>query len=239
MTDQRKSQSPDIRLRNPLSPTPAAGGGLTTIPYIPTARIKVSGSFEEYWSGRGKNLRHSMKRQRNRLKRENITTRLESVTDPEAVAAAVRDYAAMEQAGWKGKADTAVGAEDRQGRFYTAMLQNFCARGKGVIYRYWYNDRLVASDLCIHHDGVLIILKTTYDEAEKSTSPAQLMRHEVYEQIFNGNEIHTIEFYGRAKDWHKKLTEDLREMYHINYYRWPFIESLHRWRQGGEAKDAA
>ncbi len=217
-----------------FTPEPAVEDEVYTIPYIPTARMSVSGSFEDYWKSRGKNLRHSMKRQRNRLARENISTRLEMVTD--SVASAVRDYATIEKAGWKGAAGTAVGTADRQGRFYSAMLQNFCDSGQGLIYRYWYNDRLVATDLCIQHNGVVIILKTTYDEREKTTSPAQLMRQEVYEQLFDSGKIHAIEFYGRAMDWHKKLTDDIRQMYHINYYRWPVIETLHRWRRGASKK---
>lgn len=219
-----------------LSPRPVEGGSIRTLDYIPTARMHISGSFKDYWSSRSKNLRHSMKRQRNRLAREETETRLELKTAPEDVAAAVADYARLESAGWKGQAGTAVEENDRQSRFYTAMLENFCRREKGLILRYWYNDRLVATDFCIHHDGVVIILKTTYDENERTTSPAQLMRQEAFEMFFDEGKIHTVEFYGRMMDWHTKLTDDSRTMYHTNFYRWPGLAALHSFDQNRKLK---
>ena len=199
---------------------------------IPTARIEVAGSFEDYWRQRGKNLRHTVKRQRNKLARAGIATRFEILTEPGAMAGAVRDYGAMESAGWKGEAGSAVHGDNRLGRFYTRVLENFAEHGAAEIWRYWYDDRLMATDLCIHHAGTVIILKTTYDESERATSPAHLMRHQALGDIFDNQRFRRIEFYGRVKDWHTKLTDDVRTMFHVNRYRWPILAKLHGAKPG-------
>ena len=195
--------------------------------YIPTARIEVEGPFDDYWRQRGKNLRHTVKRQRNKLAKAGIETRFEILTEPGTMAGAVGDYGAMESAGWKGEAGSAVHGDNHLGRFYTRVLEDFAEHGAAEVWRYWYDDRLMATDLCIHHAGTLIILKTTYDETERATSPAHLMRHEALSGIFESKRFGSIEFYGRVKDWHTKLTDDIRTMFHVNRYRWPILANMH------------
>ena len=93
------------------------------------------------------------------------------------VPAAIADYGRLESAGWKSDTGTAVHPDNAQGRFYTALLADFITAGRGAIYRYWYGDTVVAMDLCIEGAEEMIILKTTYDESIRDTSPAFLMRH--------------------------------------------------------------
>ena len=208
-------------------PRPAPGARLRTADYIETARITVEGSFEDYWKLRSKNLRHNTKRQTNRLKRDNVTVRFEILSAPEDMGRAVADYSALEQSGWKADIDTAVRAEDAQGRFYEAMLKGFGALGQAAVYRYFYDDTLVASDICIERDGCMIVLKTAHDHSQKNTSPAQLMRYKIFRRAFESGKIQRIEFYGPVMDWHTRWTEEVRTIYHVNYYRWPWLAALH------------
>ncbi|MFQ5535280.1 MAG: GNAT family N-acetyltransferase [Sphingomonadales bacterium] len=214
-------QDPDLSAR------PKDGGSLRTFDYIETARITLPNSFDTYWAARGKNLRHTMKRQRNLLAREGIESRLEIVTAENRMAAAVKDYGALESRSWKADEGGAIHASNLQGRFYTALMQAFSRHNRAAVYRYWYDDRLVASDLCIHDDRVFIILKTTYDGAEKKTSPAHLMRQESFRKILADRRFKTIEFYGRAMDWHHKWSDEIRRMHHVNCYRWPVLAVIH------------
>ena len=210
-----------------ILPRPENAARLRTLDYIRTAWIPIAGKFEDYWSARGKNLRHNINRQRNRLARDGKTTRLEILTGADEMARAVEDYSRLETSGWKGEAASAVQVDDAQGRYYRKMLEAFCETSESIVYRYFFNDKLVASDICLRRNGVLIILKTAYDESEHSTSPAQLMRHEAFRDIFDSGEFERIEFYGPVKDWHTKWTDDSRVMYHVNYYRWPVLNKLH------------
>ena len=114
-----------------LVPRPEECSVLSTLDYIVTARIEMRGmDYSEYWRQRGKNLRHNIKRQNNRLARDKIQTRLDVVTDKAQLAEAVRDYALLESGGWKGGIGTAVTPDGAQARFYRTMLEAFAENGK-------------------------------------------------------------------------------------------------------------
>jgi CelD/BcsL family acetyltransferase involved in cellulose biosynthesis len=206
----------------------ARPAALRTLDYINTARITLAGSFDDYWAARGKNLRNNLKKQRTRLAREGVALRLDVSRDAADMAAAVADYGRLESAGWKAGGGTAVGADNAQGRFYRAMLEGFCQRGAGSVYRYWFNDQLVAMDLCIEDAEQIIVLKTTYDESVASgLSPTLLMREEAVRRLFDEGKFARLEFYGKVMEWHTRWTDEVRTMYHVNYYRWPALGRLH------------
>ncbi len=216
-------QDPDLVSR------PGEKPELKTLDYIDTARITVEGSFDQYWQSRGKNLRHNMKKQRNNLEKLEIETRLELIIEPGRVAEAIADYGRIESASWKAEGGTAIHPDNDQGRFYRTMLEAFCSQGAGRIYRYWYNDKIAAMDLCIEGNGSIIILKTTYDESvSNGTSPAFLMRQDSFRQIFDEGRLKRIEFYGKLMEWHTKWSEEVRTMYHVNCFRWSFLPRLRR-----------
>ena len=214
-------QDPDILARPGSQPL------LRTLDYIDTARITVDMDFDDYWAARGKNLRHNMKRQRNRLGREDVHLQLEVLTGPEEMRAGVKSYGDLESLGWKTEKGTAVHIDNAQGRFYAALLEDYAATGNARIYRYHYNDTLAAVDLCVWNESAFVILKTTYDETMKTSSPALLMRREYFPPIFDKREVGRIEFYGKVMDWHTKWSDEIRTLYHINAYRSATVAKLH------------
>lgn len=225
-----------------LEPRPPERDTTATIDYITTARVQIAGSFDDYWAARGKNLRSNTKRQRSRLEKEGIALRLETVTDAAEIAEAIADYGRLESSGWKGSAGTAIHPDNAQGRFYRALLEECCRRGRGRVYRYRYGDAVVAVDLCILSENAdaIIILKTTYDESIRDSSPASLLRYEYFRDLFDVAKIRRIEFYGKVMEWHTRLTDDTRTLYHANFYRWPAVGALHRMlgRRRPEAESA-
>ena len=158
-----------------------------------------------------------MRRQNNKLNRDNISVRTECINNPDNVASAISDYGNLESAGWKAQGGTAIHKDNDQGKFYIKLLTDYCQTGVGRIYKCYYNDKLVAVDLCITGFGKIIILKTTYDETIKATSPANIMRLSYMPELFDNPDIENIEFYGKVMEWHRKWSSDIREMYHINY----------------------
>lgn len=60
-----------------------------------------------------------------------------------------------------------------------------------------------------HRGGVLVILKTTYNESIKSLSPAFLMREEAFRALFDERKVHRIEFFGKLIESHTCWTEDV------------------------------
>jgi hypothetical protein len=209
---------------------PSESSHLSILDYIVTARVSFPSSFADYLQGRSKNFRHNITRQRNRLKRDNIGTRLELVTAPADMAKAVDDYSQLECASWKGEINSAVRMDEPQGRFYVRLMTNFATLGEGLVYRYFFGNRLVASDLCLRRDNTLIILKTACDETYQGLSTAHLMRIDAFTELVDRQGIRTVEFYGPLKEWHTRLTDDTRQMYHVNYYRWTIVKALHQWR---------
>lgn len=194
--------------------------------YIRTARLPVAGTFAEYWKGRGTNLRHSLARRRRRLVENGYTLELVVHRNPQSVAACVREYGRLESRGWKGKDGTAVAEDNSQGRFYREVLEAFCATGEAAIYQLLLNGEVAACDLCLRRGGMLVVLKTTYDERFATFSPALLMRQEIMQRIFAENVIRSVEFYGRVMDWHTRWADDIRTMYHVTCFRHPWVAQL-------------
>jgi CelD/BcsL family acetyltransferase involved in cellulose biosynthesis len=207
-----------------LLPRPESQGKLVTLDYIQTARVTIKSSFEDYWAERGKNLRQNLKRQRNRLERENTQIELRVIQSADQIEQAIVDYGKLESAGWKNAGGTAIHIDNEQGKFYRDMLINFCQHQNARVFQYLYDGQLVATDLCIKDDHSLIILKTTYDETITTSSPAMLMRQDAFETIFNERWVDKIEFYGKVMDWHTKWSDEIRMLYHINRYLFTFMK---------------
>ena len=195
--------------------------------YINTAWLDIEGNFEEYWAARGKNLRQNMRKQRNKLAAEGVATTLRVWREPQDMAPAVARYGALESAGWKSAEGTAIHPDNQQGLFYVRLLENAARRGEAVVYEYLFNERTAAINLCMLRRGMLVVLKTTYDESiPKTLSPAFLLREDELRHIFSGSEIQRIEYFGRRMDWHTKLTDNQRTLYHLTTYRWPWLKRV-------------
>ncbi len=221
-----------------LQQRPEDSARVRTQDYIATAWVDIDSSFDTYWEARGKNLKQNTRKQHNKLQAEGVETRIECITSPELVAAAIEDYGQLESAGWKGADGTAISPDNDQGRFYRTMLENYCTQGRGRIYRYWFGDKVVAMDLCIHDDAVLVILKTAYDESYKSVSPSTLMRHDQFQQLFAERRFRRIEFFGKVMEWHTRWTSQSRTIYHATAYRWTWLKELHARRAVANAIQA-
>jgi hypothetical protein len=241
------SQLPGLRLALGLtqldpwvSPRPSDDPRTTTLDYISTAWVDIETSFDRYWEERGKNLRANLRKQRNRLADQGVKVVFDTVTTPAEVPSALSDYGRLESAGWKAQTGTAVAAENAQGRFYETMLQNFCALGRGSIWRLRFDEKVVAMDLCIESGDTLVVLKTAFDPAFHQASPAFLLRQDAFRQLFDAGRIRRIEFYGRVMEWHTRWTDRSRVLYHANFYRWSAIPRLReRLRRLGSHRPAA
>jgi hypothetical protein len=205
---------------------PAESSSLATLDYIETAGVTVTGTFESYWRERSRSFKQNLRTQRNRLTRESIVTRLEAVRDGAAIGAAIDAYGVLESKGWKRDEGTALHPDNVQGRLYRSWFEYLSETGGATVYRYYFNDRLVATDLWVHRNETLVLLKTTYDETEKATSPTMLMRQEIFESVFNEGRFRKIEFYGRVVDWQPRWTSEMRRMYHVTRFRWPWLKTL-------------
>ncbi len=200
--------------------------GLERLDYIQTARITMAGDFEAYWKQRGSNLRHNLARRRRRLAEKNLVGELVARRAPGEVADAIREYGRLESAGWKAKDGTAVSLDNEQGRFYRDVFEYFSDHGEAVIYQFVVDQKVVASDLCLMRNGMMVVLKTAYDESFNEYSPALMMREDIMKQLFAENQVRVVEFYGRVMEWHTRWTDEARTLYHVNCLRHLWVASL-------------
>jgi hypothetical protein len=217
-------QDPDFTVFKPLNHCT----GVEILEYVQTARLSLQGTFEEYWQSRSKNLRHNLDRQRRLLAKQGMKLELMTTRGASRVAQCLQEYGRLEGAGWKAEQKTAITADNSQGAFYRHILENFCSQGEGVIYQLLLNDKTIACDLCLERNGMLVVLKTTYDESLNGISPALLMRQDIIQELFSEKKIKVVEFYGRVLDWHTKWTKEIRNMYHINFFRHSWIYKARR-----------
>jgi hypothetical protein len=213
------------------APLDQSQGAFDRLEYIPTARITLAGTFEEYWQKRGTNLRHNVKRRRKRAMECGLDPQLVSRRAPEEVADAIREYGRLESSGWKGQDGTAVAIDNSQGRFYRDLFERFCASKEAVIYQFSLGGKVAASDLCLIRNGMMVILKTAYDETLSQFSPALLMHEDIIRELYAEARVKVIEFYGRVMEWHTRWTEETRTMYHINFFRYGWVRSLKKFRR--------
>lgn len=218
--EPRPQEEPDTRLSD----------------YIDTGWVDIEGEFADYWAARGKNLRQNMRKQRSKLAAEGIETTMRVLRDRDEMAKAIADYGVLESAGWKAQEGTAIHPDNTQGRFYRDLLEQACVRGEGVVYEYLFGDKVVAVNLCLQRDGVLIVLKTTYDESIQVFSPASLLRESELIDIFREKSVRRIEYYGRLMEWHTRLTENKRALYHLTIYRGAWVKGLATKRQAKATK---
>ena len=194
--------------------------------YIDTGWIDIDGTFDEYWNARGKNLRQNMRKQRAKLLADGVKLTMQVLRNHADMAPALARYGSLESSGWKAQTGTAIHPDNAQGRFYRELLENASLRGEAVAYQYLFDDRVVAMNLCLMRKDKLIVLKTTYDESIKSFSPAFLLREDELQDIYREGRIKHVEYFGRLMEWHTKLTEKKRNIYHLTVYRWPLVKML-------------
>jgi len=215
------SQQDPALYPRPMSPA-------QTLDYVPTARLMIEGSFEDYWAARGKNLRHNTKRQHAKLAAAGTQAALQCLMGEDEVAPSITDYSALEGAGWKAQQGTALSADNPQGQFYREALNHMAQSRQTRIYRYTLDEQVVAMDLCLTQGEVMVILKTACRDDLQGLSPAVLMHRDIFASLFDEGTIKRVEFYGRVMEWHTRWTEDTRMLYHANFYPWRWLSA---WRQ--------
>lgn len=196
--------------------------------YIPTAWLEVAGSFDEYWAGRGKNLRQNLRKQRAKLAAEGLVVELLLWRDAAEIAPALDRYGMLESSGWKAGQGTAIHPDNAQGRFYRRLLEQAALRNETLITEYRFGGRTVAMNLGLLRNGTWVVLKTAYDESTaKSLSPASLLREAELQHFFDADPaVARIEYYGRVMEWHTRLTEHQRTLYHLTCYRWAWLKQV-------------
>ena len=208
------------------------------VDYIDTGRLRLEGTFESYWQGRSKNLTHNLTRQRKRVAEAGRSLRLRVLEDPAMADEAITTYGRLEGSGWKAEAGTAVSMDNAQGLFYRDVMRTFMARGEGAVYQLELDGQVIASDLCLMRGDTMVILKTAYDASVEKLSAGLLLHQDIFEHAYTQGRVRVVEFYGRAREWHHKWTDEFRQMYHVNLYRNGWVAAALRMARRGRRPEA-
>lgn len=187
-----------------------------------TINIDTSGKYNDYWQDRSKSLRKNHNRNLRKLSDDNLTFSLKKIIDSESQKTAVKDYGKLELSGWKGREGTAVGVDDTQNDFYGELLFEFAKTNQSEIYKYFLNGELVASRLCIKSSGMIIILKTGFDESYSDYAPGKMLLNEVIVDQFNSG-VGVLEFYTNASVDQLSWATSSRIIRHISLYKYNIL----------------
>ncbi|WP_137938911.1 GNAT family N-acetyltransferase [Chitinivorax sp. B] len=190
-----------------------------------TMAITLHGNFEQYWQARPKKLRSNIKRYLHRIDGTGETISLRIHSMPAAMQTSLNCYSDLESKGWKGQAGTAITSGSQQWRFYLDVMQNNAERGEALVYELLLGNRVVASRLAICANGMLIMLKTTYDEQLKDLAVGRILLYTLLEHEFQQGRFQRIEFYTNATADQLEWATETRQIDHVTLYRSPLYAS--------------
>lgn len=200
-------------------------------PYIITGRLDVAQDFELFFASLGKNMRQNYNKVINRCTRQHIELEAQCLSSSENISEAIALFGQFESNGWKGQSGTAVNINNDQGKFYQQLLQQYAKHDQAEIWRYQVDQQTVAIDLCIKSADILIILKTAYNEEFKKLSPALQLKFEILKHHAadtSAKRLKSVEFFGKAMEWHKRFNAVLRPITHLTFFSQPLWRSLYR-----------
>lgn len=195
------------------------GKPVKSVPHALTMNVSLKGGFEDYWAQRPRKLIQNMRRYLRRLQSEAGTDRLDVITEPELITAAVARYAALESSGWKGREGTAVSADNPQGSFYAEVMRGFAERGEALVYELWLGDSLIASRMLLLNGGMAVMLKTAFDEKFERFAPGRILLLRTLEDLFQRAPGCVVEFYTNADADLLAWSTSQRWINHISIYR--------------------
>ena len=184
-----------------------------------TMSIDLSGTFDDYWGQRSRNLRDNMKRKFKKPKKANLVVDMRVVTDPDEMREAVKSYGDLESAGWKAQQNTNVHIDNTQGQFYYEVLRNFAEKNQAAVYELYLNDQLGASKLTIANSDMIINLKKAYNESLSEYSPGRLLDYLQLTREFERKRFKVMEFYTNATRDQLSWSTDSRDITHYTLFR--------------------
>jgi CelD/BcsL family acetyltransferase involved in cellulose biosynthesis len=94
---------------------------------------------------------------------------------PGEMTLAIDGFVALERAGWKGKAGTALAQDSAAERYVRAVLCAMAATGDAFVLRLMRADAIVAAALLVKAEGEVVFWKTAYDETLSRHSPGVVL----------------------------------------------------------------
>jgi CelD/BcsL family acetyltransferase involved in cellulose biosynthesis len=191
----------------------AKGGLDVAVPQYRSPIADTTGDFGAYRAERRARWKETERRTR-RAARER-EARFSLLQDPGESMALLEAGLALEATGWKGRAGTAMLSSRESAGFYRDLARSAARRGELRFSALWFAGTLVAFDYSFVRHGRYLLLKTAFDESERSLSPGLVLRRAVIEACFAADELEAHEFLGPDMAWKRLFSTGARE--HVGY----------------------
>ena len=172
--------------------------------------VTLDGDWDGFMKRLTSKRRSNLRRLRRKLEeRGRLEFELSDGTD--RLDALLAEGFEVERSGWKGREGTAIASEPATRRFYEEVARWAVARGALRLAFLRLAGRAVAFDFCVEEGGVHYLLKTGFDEAERSLAPGVILREEMLRRAFSEG-LESYEFLGDQVDWKREWTEATHEL---------------------------
>jgi CelD/BcsL family acetyltransferase involved in cellulose biosynthesis len=125
---------------------------------------------------------------------------------------------ALEAAGWKGTAGTAIVSAAETARFYRSVAGAYQRLGELFLSTITLDGELAAFDLCLFHANRLWTLKGSYNEAYRHLSPGMVLLLWEIERSFELG-LEAVELLGGSEDYKLAFATSEREHRRFRAYR--------------------
>jgi CelD/BcsL family acetyltransferase involved in cellulose biosynthesis len=118
--------------------------------------------------------RKKLRQHRRRLEEKGALESRISVA-PAEVVQAFEEFLGLENAGWKGRAGTALLCNDAEATLVRAMVSALAGRGDAWVHALRQNSKVVAAQIVLRAGDAAFTWKTAYDETLADYSPGMLL----------------------------------------------------------------
>ena len=153
---------------------PARWGWRTQLGHVKTCDEVACDAWDAFAARLSANFRSNLNKAKNKLAKER-DVRFGVAESAAAMAELFPHFAALEAAGWKGKAGTAIAQDARLEAFYRRLIDDFAPTGAVCMPYLWLGDRLIAAQLSFVDNETLYVDKLTYDETQSKLAPGNLL----------------------------------------------------------------
>jgi CelD/BcsL family acetyltransferase involved in cellulose biosynthesis len=167
-------------------------------------RIRISGTWEDYYKGRGGNLRRTVARGERRLAALGEVTFEAWAGGPE-FSERFAEFCQVEGSGWKGRAGTAICSDPLVLKFHEDLMRSAGERGQLRLFFLRLNGRAVACAENIIRDGVAYNIKIGRDETLAECGLGNITYKHMLEHLFRARDADTLDLMiaGGAHGGHK------------------------------------
>ncbi len=187
--------------------------------------IQVPADFKIYHSGLSSNFRRQLKRGSRKLEElEDVRFHCREATRP--LSENIRRFEQVEDAGWKGAANTSVKAMEHNSRFYALAAERFRDHGWIEWNFLETREKTIGAHYAVRLNRTLFLLKIGYDEAYSACSPGNLLLEKTIEHACTNGDLDEINCVADCA-WHRSWGMQKRRVYDLLFLpRIPLVTSL-------------